>query len=116
MLVQASAAPYATTYNEWYDITSVGPTNPSAGIYLCKSGKFTKTECSQTYSKSGNFIKMKINDFAVAVCHGDSGGPVFVSNKAYGIVKSIVVSGSETRATYFEGTVTRTCAGQTSYW
>lgn len=117
VLVQASPGPSPTTFDAWYDITAVPVYgDPVVGAYLCKSGGFSRTECSQVNSVLSYDVWMKINDVAVSVCKSDSGGPVYKSHKAYGIIRSVVVSGSETRPTVFSGITTRDCAGTTSYW
>lgn len=96
VLVDSSDTPeYPTTYNDAYAITGIGDENPQ-GIYLCHTGATIGTNCGEVVSPDAhltyeddatgateeitNMIETSFN-----ICEGDSGGPVYVEHKAYGI-------------------------------
>ena len=103
VLVLSSSGPgYPTSYNDWYGINSTpyGGSAAIIGSYVCKSGSTEGTACGEltqvnwTDGRGINgqglvfFDKNEAGYYERGVCAGDSGGPVFVNHKAYGIVAS----------------------------
>ena len=78
--------------------------NQTVGSYVCKYGKITgfgcgsivaidfqptdQTDCSIPCSFSATFIRVHNEDGDVLAQDGDSGGPWFRGNTAYGIMRS----------------------------
>jgi Trypsin len=119
VLVQTSGGNYPTTYNENYPITGIGYGSTVVGSYLCKTGQFSGTECAKVESFFSNIVTMRnpTGEYAAVTCVGDSGGPVFRVNKAYGMVVALYYGGQEIRDTYFAGTNQyRDCAGAGNLW
>ncbi|MBC7372670.1 MAG: trypsin-like serine protease, partial [Frankiales bacterium] len=88
-----------TTENPQYPINGESQYSSTASTYLCHTGQTIGTRCGP---KSGSNVTAGYPDATVSglarfdapVCRGDSGGPVYVQNAAYG-----VVSGGQTNAT-----------------
>ena len=59
---------------------------------------------------------MRIPDVGATVCRGDSGGPVYKNNQAFGLIADAAFTGTQSQTTHFGGTFDRECAGQASYW
>lgn len=114
VLVQASSGGTPTTLNISYPISATGEMITNG--YYCKTGQFTGTECSRKVSRTYNVDRLYNPEVAAVVCVGDSGGPVYKNNTAYGIIHALDNGGTENRLTYFHGTVSRPCAGSTNHW
>ena len=96
--MRASGGAYPSPENESYVISGTGSSSsiPNSGNYLCHTGKTIGTRCgpfsqggvTKTYSNPDG-TTTTVNGLGVvnAVgCVGDSGGPVFVGNLAFGVL------------------------------
>lgn len=100
VLVEAS---WDTTYDESYNIASVGMS--TVGMRICKSGVAGSTHCGVVtrLGVSVNYGGTVVNDLGEAdfcVSPGDSGGPDFASHRAYGITSGYVAGASPCRSFY----------------
>lgn len=100
-IAASSGGGHPTTLNDHYAITGVGaystvPVSGSpAGQYLCKTGYISDTTCGVIVASNltVNYTDTTVTGLAqvaAQVCHGDSGGPVYVSSKGYGLVSGLV--------------------------
>jgi hypothetical protein len=98
VFVAPSSGAYPTTLNAQYPITSTATTRPAKDSYVCHTGsKLTSgtggTACGKithpTYYWPGpDGYQLDQVRAAMTTCEGDSGGPVYIGNKAHGIVSA----------------------------
>jgi streptogrisin C len=89
VLVRAnSAGPYPTTADNTYYIESVGTTTTLPGDFLCFTSAFRSTECGEllftNVDDPGGLQDLAVID--QTNCGGDSGSPIFVGHRGYGIL------------------------------
>lgn len=83
VLVQSSGGSHPTPRNVSYPIRAVGASGSlPANAYLCVTGAVTGTSCGP-YNGIDAGTGRGIYD--VDTCNGDSGGPVYIAGKGYGI-------------------------------
>lgn len=109
-LVTASTGPPATTYDASYYISGEGSYATVPGSYLCHTGwALGGTACG---ALAGSGISVTYQDgvtvgglarFNATTCPGDSGGPVYISHTAFGIVSGTNVTSGCGSATYYQG-------------
>ncbi|VVB85320.1 Uncharacterised protein [uncultured archaeon] len=80
------------------DITgTISRSSQSVGNYVCKYGKTTGWGCGYIRSTNlnGNYIWVANTAGQDRLCdHGDSGGPWFLANDAYGTMTAMIVPGT----------------------
>lgn len=89
VLVRSSSGVPPTTQDERYDITGVGTSAVNA--YICKQGSISATNCgriSHVGRQHPTSDRWNMGVLNARSCTGDSGGPIFKSNKGFGIISA----------------------------
>jgi Trypsin len=118
VLVRNSDGPYPTNANQFYPIHGVGNAGTISNGFLCKTGAVTATTCGQFEGGNWDFpgeLAQNLGRVKMASCQGDSGAPIYVGNRGYGV---FVLGEKGFQATVWPGignSTTVWCGGVTYY-
>jgi hypothetical protein len=105
--VTAQNGAYPTVANNQYEIKKVSTSGDMIGEYECKTGQTDGTRCGKiealgvTVSYSNGPTVKNLGRANIHVCKGDSGGPVFVKHRAYGLVSGTKLNSPDCGDTMF---------------